>query len=268
MYLLDHAKMPPRPGRARRGRHLRRPPGGAAACRDREDARRLSLPPPDRQGIVAAQRQAGRRARAAPRRRPARAGSDAAGLPPAVNGAYNVNFACRISRCPVRAADHRWELEVVRGREVGRRYALDPRRARHRQCARGGARPRPRGPGSRLAAADGRRQASSPRRARALTIRDLESPGGTFVNRQRLLAGQARALQPGDIVQSAPSSSRSVARPRGTGHLRRPQLRPQLRRHRPGPSLHARRPPAAARLAGRPLHRRGEGPSAGPGTIS
>ena len=27
-----------------------------------------------------------------------------------------------------------------------------------------------------------------------LTIRDLESPGGTFVNQQRLLSGQARRL--------------------------------------------------------------------------
>ena len=35
----------------------------------------------------------------------------------------------------------------------------------------------------------------------ALSIRDLESPGGTFVNRQRLLAGQARPLQPGDLIQ-------------------------------------------------------------------
>jgi hypothetical protein len=33
------------------------------------------------------------------------------------------------------------------------------------------------------------------------SIRDLESPGGTFVNRQRLLSGQARALAPGDLVQ-------------------------------------------------------------------
>ena len=37
--------------------------------------------------------------------------------------------------------------------------------------------------------------------AQELTIRDLESPGGTFVNQQRLLSGQARRLQPGDVVQ-------------------------------------------------------------------
>jgi hypothetical protein len=34
-----------------------------------------------------------------------------------------------------------------------------------------------------------------------LTIRDLDSPGGTFVNSQRLLAGQSRLLQPGDLIQ-------------------------------------------------------------------
>jgi hypothetical protein len=34
-----------------------------------------------------------------------------------------------------------------------------------------------------------------------LTIRDLESPGGTFVNRQRLLSGQSRRLEPGDVIQ-------------------------------------------------------------------
>ncbi len=37
--------------------------------------------------------------------------------------------------------------------------------------------------------------------ADALSIRDLDSPGGTFVNRQRLLSGQVRPLQPGDMVQ-------------------------------------------------------------------
>ena len=34
-----------------------------------------------------------------------------------------------------------------------------------------------------------------------ITIRDLDSPGGTFVNRQRLLSGQARKLRPGDVIQ-------------------------------------------------------------------
>ncbi len=34
-----------------------------------------------------------------------------------------------------------------------------------------------------------------------LTLRDLDSPGGTFVNRQRILPGQARTLQQGDVIQ-------------------------------------------------------------------
>ncbi len=34
-----------------------------------------------------------------------------------------------------------------------------------------------------------------------LSIRDLESPGGTFVNQQRLLSGQPRKLSPGDVIQ-------------------------------------------------------------------
>jgi hypothetical protein len=45
------------------------------------------------------------------------------------------------------------------------------------------------------------RQAAVMSRGDALEIRDMESPGGTFVNRQRLLAGQARILQPGDLIQ-------------------------------------------------------------------
>ena len=36
---------------------------------------------------------------------------------------------------------------------------------------------------------------------RGLALRDLESPGGTFVNRQRVLPGQARSLQSGDVIQ-------------------------------------------------------------------
>ena len=34
-----------------------------------------------------------------------------------------------------------------------------------------------------------------------LAIRDLDTPGGTFVNSQRLLAGQTRLLVPGDVIQ-------------------------------------------------------------------
>ncbi len=34
-----------------------------------------------------------------------------------------------------------------------------------------------------------------------ISIRDLESPGGTFVNQQRLLSGQPRKLSAGDVIQ-------------------------------------------------------------------
>lgn len=95
----------------------------------------------------------------------------------------------------------RWILEVVRGRDVGRRYVVGT-----------GETPI----GNALAGASGfdlaDQESNSPRRmagrhaclmveGEALTIRDLESPGGTFVNRQRLLAGQARRLQAGDLIQ-------------------------------------------------------------------
>ena len=38
-------------------------------------------------------------------------------------------------------------------------------------------------------------------RARSSPSSDLESPGGTFVNQQRLLSGQPRKLSPGDVIQ-------------------------------------------------------------------
>ena len=92
-------------------------------------------------------------------------------------------------------------LEVVRGRNVGRRYQVGT-----------GETPI----GNALAGAQGfdlaDQESNSPRRMAgrhacltaagdALSIRDLESPGGTFVNRQRLLAGQVQPLQPGDLIQ-------------------------------------------------------------------
>jgi hypothetical protein len=96
-----------------------------------------------------------------------------------------------------------WSLEVVRGRETGRVYALGRGETVLGNALDGA-------PGVDLAL----HEADSPRRmaarqaqldlsAQGLTVRDLESPGGTFVNRQRLLPGQARALQPGDLIQLA-----------------------------------------------------------------
>ena len=95
-----------------------------------------------------------------------------------------------------------WSLEVVRGKDAGRAFALALG-----EVVLGNA------PGDRrgidLAAQEGD---NSPRRMAArhasidcseggLALRDLESPGGTFVNRQRVLPGQAKPLQTGDVIQ-------------------------------------------------------------------
>ncbi len=106
----------------------------------------------------------------------------------------------------------RWELEVVRGKGVGRYYSLAP------GCsvlgnALGGEK------GIDLAAEEG----ASPRRmaarqaelvtdGQALSVRDLDSPGGTFVNSQRVLPGQSRALREGDLIQLAGVQLRVVSR--------------------------------------------------------
>ncbi|MFO0953938.1 MAG: FHA domain-containing protein [Isosphaeraceae bacterium] len=91
-------------------------------------------------------------------------------------------------------------LKVVRGREVGRVYPLADGRTVL----------------GNLAAADvldlSAQESASPRRMSArqaeveakpgsLAVRDLDSPGGTFVNRQRLLSGETRPLRPGDVLQ-------------------------------------------------------------------
>lgn len=104
-----------------------------------------------------------------------------------------------------------WSLEVVRGRDVGRLLALRPGENLL---------------GNRLEGAAGldlaEQEAGSPRRMAArqavveargpeLVIRDLDSPGGTFVNLQRLLAGQSRRLQPGDEIQLGGVRLRVVA---------------------------------------------------------
>jgi len=94
-----------------------------------------------------------------------------------------------------------WSLNVVRGRAVGQEYLLDLG-----ETILGNACSGERG----LELAD--QEVNSPRKMAArhamllstndeLTIRDLESPGGTFVNQQRLLSGQARRLVPGDVIQ-------------------------------------------------------------------
>lgn len=95
-----------------------------------------------------------------------------------------------------------WSLQVVRGREPGRVFALGLG-----EVVLGNA------PGDQkgidLAGQEGD---GSPRKMAArhasldcsrgeLALRDLESPGGTFVNRQRILPGQAKPLRPGDVIQ-------------------------------------------------------------------
>lgn len=100
-----------------------------------------------------------------------------------------------------RALSAPWSLEVVRGRDVGRVFEL-----RGGETVLGNGldgdggldlRDQETSPTRRMAA----RQAVLEIRGSDLVIRDLESPGGTFVNRQRLLAGQARPLKPGDEIQ-------------------------------------------------------------------
>ncbi len=125
---------------------------------------------------------------------------------------------------PSSAKADRWSLEVVRGRDVGRAYALEPG-----ESILGNALNGERG----LDLLD--QEGSSPRRMAArhaalstirdeLSIRDLESPGGTFVNQQRLLAGQSRRLVDGDVIQlgsvqlrvtrAAPTSTAAAAPPK------------------------------------------------------
>jgi len=101
-----------------------------------------------------------------------------------------------------KAKNNGWSLQVVRGREPGRVFALGGG-----EIVLGHAT----GDASGINLA-GQEAENSPRRMAArqamlnasnglLTLRDLESPGGTFVNRQRILPGQAKSLQVGDLIQ-------------------------------------------------------------------
>ena len=95
---------------------------------------------------------------------------------------------------PTARQSGRWLLEVVRGRDVGRTYELDPGETVVGNALNGqrgldlldqeGSSPR------RMAA----RQASIAWSGTDLSIRDLESPGGTFVNQQRLLSDLPRDI--------------------------------------------------------------------------
>jgi hypothetical protein len=94
-----------------------------------------------------------------------------------------------------------WSLVVVRGREVGRVYVVSTGEITVGNALNGK-------PGLDLADQEG-----SPTRPMAalhatlsstnqeIAIQDLESPGGTFVNRERLLSSRPRRLEPGDVIQ-------------------------------------------------------------------
>ena len=94
-----------------------------------------------------------------------------------------------------------WSLEVVRGPDAGRRYALGSGTVILGNALDGE-------PGIDLSD----QETTAPRKMAAkqaridvangfLTLRDLNSPGGTFINRQRVLPGEGRSLQVGDLIQ-------------------------------------------------------------------
>ena len=94
-----------------------------------------------------------------------------------------------------------WSLEVVRGRVVGHQYALEPGETvvgNDLKGARGLDLVDQEGNSPRKMAG---RHAAFTSSGQELTLRDLETPGGTFVNQQRLLAGQTRRLVAGDVIQ-------------------------------------------------------------------
>jgi hypothetical protein len=94
-----------------------------------------------------------------------------------------------------------WSLEVVRGRTIAHQFALEAGETVVGNDL-GGMH------GLDLADQEG----TSPRKMAArhaaivstnqdITVRDMDSPGGTFVNQQRLLTGQSRRLVVGDVIQ-------------------------------------------------------------------
>jgi len=94
-----------------------------------------------------------------------------------------------------------WSLEVVRGKEIGRSYPVVGS-----ETVLGNALDGAKGIDLALQEGDSARR-MAPRQAviatseQGLFLRDLDSPGGTFVNRQRLLPGQSRLLCSGDLIQ-------------------------------------------------------------------
>ena len=127
-----------------------------------------------------------------------------------------------------------WTLEVVRGRRVGQRYPVAAGAVILGSSTAGTI-------GERvLSLAD--QEGSSPRKMAArhvalevgpdgLSLTDLDTPGGTFVNNRRLLPGKAATLAAGDLIQlgavqlrlsraagsaaSAPPAQKTPAQPLG-----------------------------------------------------
>jgi hypothetical protein len=105
-----------------------------------------------------------------------------------------------------------WSLEVVRGREVGRVFAITASEAILGNALGGAS-------GIDLATQEGdtprrmaARQAVVEPHGQGIGLRDLDSPGGTFVNRQRILPGQSRLLLDGDLIQLGGVQLRVVKR--------------------------------------------------------
>lgn len=91
-----------------------------------------------------------------------------------------------------------WFLEVVRGRDIGRRFPVPASSVLGAGAGSGidlGGQET--GPLKRMAP----RQARLELRPSGLAIADLDSPGGTFVNRKRLLSGTEQPLNEGDVIQ-------------------------------------------------------------------
>jgi len=114
---------------------------------------------------------------------------------------------------PTTVGGETWSLEVVRGRDPGRVFSLAGS-----EVVLGNE------PGDRNALNFADQEGNSPRKMAGrhaaldrspggLSIRDLESPGGTFVNRRRVLPGRAEPLRDGDLIQLGAVQLRVVANP-------------------------------------------------------
>jgi len=146
-----------------------------------------------------------------------------------------------------------WGLEVVRGREVGRVFPVGPGAS----LVVGGA------PGAGLDL--GGQETSTTRRMAArqarldcgpggLAVADLDSPGGTFVNRQRVLPGSLMPLRVNDVLQLAGVHLRVVPPPPAAAISPAPAPVPLAARPPAAPTAPptARTPAPKPAAAGRP----------------